>query len=90
MESLEWNSSWRFFNIGDDFKMRMIVMDNDDNNDANVDDLSQGFPVLLHPVGSPSSSQLLIPADTFRLHSIPVLIAVEYIWFLSNHICYNM
>ena len=86
MESLQSHSLWRFFNLGDDFKM--IIMDND-NNDDGVDDLSQGFPVLLHPVGSPSSSQLLIPADTFRLHSIPVLIAVEYIWFLSNHMYYN-
>ena len=90
MESLQSHSLWRFFNIGDDFKMRMIVMDNDDNNDANVDDLSQGFPVLLHPVGSPSSSQLLIPAGTFRLHSVPVLIAVEYTWFLSNNIYFNI
>ena len=70
-------------------------MDNDDNNDANVDDLSQGFPVLLHSVGSPSSSQLLIPADAFWLHSIwfqfiSFLIAVEYIWLLSNYVYYNI
>ena len=41
-------------------KVMIISDDKEDEKDAN-DDLSQGFPILLHPFWSPSPSQLLIP-----------------------------
>ena len=50
---------------------------NDDKDDINEeDDLSQGFPVLLHPFWSTSSSQLLIPGYNFMSSDY-----IQYIFF---------
>ena len=89
MESLQWHSQSRFLT-----KVMIRICDsgdvegdgNDDKDDINEeDDLSQGFPVLLHPFWSTSSSQLLIPGNnschliTFNIFFV---IWLHLIWWL--------